>query len=107
VYIGQKGRLVLHRPIESTQLTGKVDLCVSYRCAVIAAWRQLGMGFFFESHYKEQIGYFGAVHCGDLCGNLSDILAHLLTSRINLLQIGNWLNQKGLQGFLRSAQPVD
>ncbi len=45
-------------------------------------------------------------HCGDFCGDLSYILAHLATSQINLPQILDWLNLRGLQGFLPSVQQV-
>jgi hypothetical protein len=37
--------------------------------------------------------------CGDFCGDLSYILAHLATSQINLQQLLNCLNLRGLQSF--------
>jgi hypothetical protein len=46
------------------------------------------------------------VNCGDFCGDLSYILAHLATSQINSPQLPNRLNLRGLQGFLPSIQQV-
>ncbi len=46
------------------------------------------------------------VNCGDFCGDLSYILAHLATSQISLPQLLNWLNLRGLQSFLPSVQQV-
>ncbi len=45
---------------------------------------------------------FGIVKCGDFCGDLSFILAHLPTSQTNLPQLLNRLNLRGLQGFCLS-----
>jgi hypothetical protein len=46
------------------------------------------------------------VNCGDFCGDLSNILAHLATSQISSPQLPNRLNLRGLQGFLPSVQQV-
>jgi hypothetical protein len=39
------------------------------------------------------------VNCGDFCGDLSYILAHLATSQINLRQVLKRLNLRGSQSF--------
>jgi len=46
------------------------------------------------------------VNCGDFCGDLSYILANLATSQINLPQLLNRLNLRGLQSFLSRVQQV-
>jgi hypothetical protein len=46
------------------------------------------------------------VNCGDFCADLSYISVNLGTSQINLPQLLNWLNLRGLQGFLPSVQQV-
>ena len=46
------------------------------------------------------------VNCGDFCGDLSYISASLATSQINLPHPVNWLNLRGLQGFLPSVQQL-